>query len=179
MSNPLVVPSDLESFQNGDVEMALDAAVAAVQNYCEWHIAPVQSETAVLHSADRKTLYLPTRKLVSVQSVTQDGSTVDLASLTTETTGRLVRLPGYRYSRLGSLITVAFTHGYDVLPSDVQQVVLALAQRTTDNPGSRPRDQVGAVSTTYSQTGFNQAPSMALLDAEKALLSRYRLLPGV
>lgn len=176
--NP-VSPTDLTDFQNGDATLAVDAAMAAVRNYCGWHIAPVQSDTAVLHCADRKTLYLPTRKLVSVQSVTQGGTAVDVASMTVETSGRLRRLPGYRYSWLDQLITVAFTHGYDQLPPEVQQVVLACAQRTVDNPGSRPRDQVGAVSATYSQTGFNQAPSLALLPAEKALLGPYRLLPGV
>lgn len=147
-------------------------AEALVRAYCGWHIAPLREDVEVTVRGDGgSVLMLPSLHVTAVTAVVQDGST-------------LVADTDYTWSEAGVLtsyywgtgpVTVTFSHGYAAPPAEVTAVVQAVAQRALDNPGSRPRDQVGPFAESFSQVGFNQAPALALLDAEKDILSRYRI----
>lgn len=150
-------------------------AEALVRSYCDWHIAPSREETVTIRAWGGNTLALPSLYVTAIESVTEGGA-------------ELVRDDGYvwlapasslaRYSwGWDTDVVVTFTHGYDEPPAEVTAIVQAVAQRALDNPGSRPRDQVGPFAESYSQVGFNQAPALALLDAEKSALARYRIPP--
>ena len=54
---------------------------------------------------------------------------------------------------------------------------MSAASRAQKSPDGVTRGQVGAVSETYSQFGFNQAGGLVLFDAELRILDAYRLHP--
>lgn len=151
----------------------LEAAESLVRGYCGWHIAPSYADQEVtLWPSGTSLLLLPSLHVTDVASVTEDGTELDdyqwtEAGVLTRGCWRWVTSP----------VVVTFTHGYDTVPPEVTAVVQAVAQRALDNPGSRPRAQDGPFADSYSQVGFNQAPALALLDAEKAILDRYKLPP--
>lgn len=151
----------------------LAQAEALVRSYCGWHIAPSRTEDVTVAASFATTLTLPTLRLTAVSAVTEDAVAVTDDFTWTEA-GVLTR-PWFRWS--SGPVVVSVTHGYDTPPPEVTAVVQAVAQRALDNPGSRPRDQVGPFAESFSQVGFNQAPALALLDAEKAILDRYKLPP--
>lgn len=150
-------------------------AEALVRSYCGWHIAPSREETVVLHSWGGSFLALPSLYVTAVDTVTEAGTALALdegyAWLTPSST-----LSRYSWG-YDADVEVTFTHGYTAPPPEVTAIVQAIAQRALANPGSLVRTQDGPFSDTFSQTGFNQSLPLALLDAEKDVLARYRIPP--
>lgn len=150
-------------------------AEALVRSYCGWHIAPSYSETVTLHSWGGAFLALPSLYVTDIDSVIEAGTELALDE------GYAWLAPSSTLSRYSwgwdADVTVTFSHGFDEPPPEVTAIVQAVAQRALANPGSLVRTQDGPFSDTYSQSGFNQSLPMALLDAEKDVLSRYRIPP--
>lgn len=150
-------------------------AEALVRSYCGWHIAPSRTDAEVtLKESCSAVLLLPSLNVTAVASVVEDGVTLTSDDYAWTAAGVLTRDCGRWAS--GDVV-VTFTHGYVEVPAEVTAVVQAIAQRAVSNPGSLVRVQKGPFSDTYSQTGFNQSLPIALLDAEKSILDRYRLPP--
>lgn len=147
-------------------------AEALVRSYCRWHIAPSRTETLTLRGSGMTSVMLPSLYVTDVTAVVDDGATL---VLTTDylwfEDGILDRVDAY----WSDTVAVTFTHGYDEPPADVTAVVQSIAQRAVQNPGSLTRVTKGPFTDVYSQTGSNQSLPLALLDAEKAILSPYRL----
>ena len=146
-------------------------AEALVRAYCRWHIAPSRSgETYRLQEAGPLIL-LPSLHVTAVSVTDAAGETVDPATYTWSEPGVVRAACGW----WAAGTTVTYTHGYDYPPAEVTGVVQAVGQRAFDNPGSKPREQTGPFTDTYSQAGLNQAPALVLLDAEKTILDAYRI----
>lgn len=151
----------------------LGQAEALVRAYCGWHIAPSRADvTETVRALDSRTVLIPSMHVTGVTSVTDAGGIIADTDYEWSSSGILTRTVG---SWTSGDITVAFTHGYDAAPAEVAGVVQAVAQRAVNNPGSVPQEQVGPFGSTNSQVGSGQAPALALLDAEKAAIDRYRL----
>lgn len=104
---------------------------------------------------------LPLRPVVSVESVTRDGQSVEWDwDAETETLAVSGCAP----------VSVTFTHGYGEVPDDVLAVVLTAAQRVLTNPQDLRQETVGAVSVTYAA----ETIGASLSQADKDLLARYR-----
>jgi hypothetical protein len=167
------VPAELATTLAPSEADRLLQAEALVRSYCGWHIAPSRTdEVAVLPATFGQVALLPSLHVTAVTSITEDGVTVDDSLYTWAPNGVLTRSWGWNAS-----VTVTFTHGYEEVPAEVTAVVQAVAQRAVDNPSSLVRVQKGPFADTYSQTGFNQSLPIALLDAEKEILDRYRIPP--
>lgn len=177
------MPELVTNLQAGEDERLLQAE-AVVRDFCGWHIAPVRTQSVVLHGLGASSLLLPSLYVTGVVSVVQgDGTEVDPEHYEW-TKGGVLRPKGgltwwHYFSHPWHLrtdpVTVTFTHGYEQPPPPVTAVVQAVAQRAMDNPRSLVREQAGPFSETYSQTGFNQSLPIALLAAEKELLAPYAL----
>ena len=150
-------------------------AEALVRSYCGWHIAP--SRTAVeltLRPSYGTVVLLPSLMVTDVTSVVEDGTALAVDDdFTWDENGVLTRLGTWA----ADPIVITFDHGYNTPPADVTAIVQSVAQRGLDNPSSLVRVQKGPFADTYSQTGFNQSLPIALLDAEKEILDRYKLPP--
>jgi hypothetical protein len=142
MSNLL---PDLSVFNAKEPQQALDAAVAIVQSYCGWMIAPPATTSVDVWSRDGYTLVLPTLYLTAVNSITQNGVSIPTSNVTFETYGTVRAVSGVLsatkvYFLRQYKVTVNFTHGYDDWPAVVKDVILLCAQRSlTDTRGVVPR----------------------------------------
>jgi hypothetical protein len=150
-------------------------AEALVRSYCGWHIAPSRVDAVeTLRGYGAQPLLLASLNVTAVASVVDDGTTLaPTDDYTWQSNGVILRAG---FWGTGDVV-VTYTHGYDDPPPEVTAVVQAVAQRAVSNPGSLVRVQKGPFADTYSQTGFNQSLPMALLDAEKSILDRYRIPP--
>jgi hypothetical protein len=154
--SPLLVEGDLDAFREGDVNVNLEAAVAAIRGYCRWHIAPVRTETLTL-DANGSTVILPTLYATAVV-LEVDGTTIDEADYTLH--------PGYLQLRgcwTNGTVTVTLTHGYEELPADLRRVALSMADEGT-SPGGRLKS-AGPFVYELSES------------ADTEVLDRYRLAP--
>ncbi len=166
--------TQLTSYRSGDAATMLAAAEATVRAYCGWHIAPVRlAQQVTVNSSGAKVLALPTLRLNAVTAVTVDGIAVPLTDVQWSQAGYLWRATPWTSELRG--ISATIDHGYEAVPVEVQAVVLAVAARAAASPDGVIRQQVGQVSVTFTQSGFNIAGGMALLEHERAVLDRYRL----
>lgn len=167
------MPAELATSLTSTEAQRLEQAESLVRGFCGWHIAPSRTVTAAqIRGTGTSILLLPSLYITSVSAVTDDTTALTVETdFTWSASGVLTRV-GHWSTKY---VTVTYTHGYAAVPPEVTAIVQAIAQRAVDNPGSRPRDQVGPFAESYSQVGSNQAPALALLDAEKETLSRYRI----
>lgn len=148
-------------------------AEALVRGFCGWHIAPSRAD--VTHTATEprgRVILLPSLHVTAIASITRDGVSLATDDYDWSANGIVTTRQG---GWSGRSVVVTFTHGYASVPAEVTAVVQAIAQRAVQNPGSLVRTQDGPFADTYSQTGFNQSLPLALHDAEKDVLRRYRI----
>lgn len=160
--------ADLVVYQAKDPQQAISAALAAVQSYCGWHIAPSATATVSVWSSDGCSVFLPTMNLTAVTTVTQDAVVLGSTTYTFESYGVIRRTSGNAFGT-STRVTVAFTHGYATMPKDAADVVLALAQRSIS-------DTRGMVSKTIGPFSENYGPQLG--QAEKDRLAPYCLSTG-
>lgn len=168
------MPAELATTLTATEADRLMQAEALVREFCGWHIAPARTVTVKMVSAGGTALLLPSLEVTAVTAVRDvDGTTPETL------TGWKRRRFGILYRSIGwptdHDIEVDMTHGFAAVPAEVQGVVQAVAHRAVNNPRSQVNPQAGPFRDSNSQTESNQAPALALLDAEKAILGRYRL----
>jgi len=161
---------DLVAYQSRDPSLAIDAAVAAVRSHCGWHISPSISETVSIWSPGGRSVFVKTRNLTAVTSVTQDGVAINLATVTFTRYGKVARYPGYVFSRL-TPVSVGITHGYATLPDDARDVILAVAQRSIS-------DTRGLVARPGTAGIFVETFGPNLTDGDKKKLAPYTISAG-
>jgi hypothetical protein len=171
MTLELAQLSDLTAYQAKDPTLLLTAAQEIVRTYCRWHIAPERPDdvlTTTIPFISR--LFLPTLHLTSVTSVVEDGTTLDPSQYEVNEPGWLDRigLPTCLPWDTATSTVVTFTHGYETVPPDLQEVVLALADRLTDTPGVLSR--VGQIVYAGQADAFTPA--------ELNILRAYRIPPA-
>lgn len=155
-------------------EEAQSRALAEVQAYCGWHIAPSKSETLTLDGSGATVQPLPTLHMTALSSVSVDEQAVDTASVEWSEAGLLRRDVAWT-SRLRGVV-VELTHGYDALPLDVQAVVDRLKARHLEAQSmSTLLVQVGQVRAAVSSDGTPATASLVELD--RFVLDRYRVPP--
>lgn len=164
----LVDPLDLP----GADPVAVAAACNAVRAFCGWHIAP--SVTATFgRRPGSPVLLLPSLKVTSVTSVTEDGATVDASVWDEDLVGDgiLKRLAGAWCGR----VAVEFVHGYETCPSEVLAVVASLAASGVDGSGA---SMLVAGSFTATFGASQQAGAVGMMPAHMAALMPYKLGHG-
>lgn len=138
---------DVEDFTSGrlssddpEVERMLNAALVTARRYCGWSVTPVIANHAVtLDGPDSRILMLPTRKLVTLTSISENGTSLSLASVSATPGGPpgIMSRPaavrkesggrsGWWGSRYQS-INVVMTHGYsEAEAADWRYAVLSM-----------------------------------------------------
>lgn len=84
-----LTPEDVEQFTGGrllasdpEVERILDTALVIARRETGWNVSPVTRVTLLLDGPDSRMLFLPTRKIVNLVSVTENGTSLNIADLT-------------------------------------------------------------------------------------------------
>jgi hypothetical protein len=144
---PELTADDVESFTGGrltaddeEVQRMLAAALGAARRHCGWHVNPVVADDSVtLDGPGSRILNLPTRKLVDLTSLVEDGRVVPLDAIGWSAggpPGALSRPISVRKKSGGwwkayyQCITVVMTHGYtDDEAADWRYAVLSMVDQ--------------------------------------------------
>ena len=184
MSDPVVESGaelsvdDVEQFtagrlaaDNPETQRLLDSAVAAARRYCGWHVSPVwAAHQIILDGHGSRVLRLPTKHLITVDDVIEDGTTLNVDELTWNTAGlvrkanHLAWVQGYR------LIDVVITDGFTATEAaDWRQAVLTMVSLMAS--GNRPDSEliVKKVDDVQYQWGSTVGADQALLSVSGVL----------
>ncbi|MFI2216531.1 hypothetical protein ACH47B_06565 [Rhodococcus sp. NPDC019627] len=129
----------------------LDRVWEAVRSYCGWHIAPVlEGVELVVDGTGRRTLQLPSLRVVNVVAVAEDGVELDPTSFTWSRAGMLRKRVGCWTSEFQGIVATV-DHGRDAAP-DVEGVVLQTAVRAMTAPGGQIGLRVGQIDERWATT---------------------------
>jgi hypothetical protein len=180
VADMLATPVDLATALQRDVDtasatLALEVSTAVVQAAAGQRIVLVAGETATVYGGTDRVLALPERPIVSVASVTFDGSL--LTQGTASGTWRLSadglwRDCGWtKYFCDGPVQTVVvYTHGYAANDQKLQLargVTLSVARGLFTNPDGTVREQIDDYAVAYAE-------AEAAMDAAPGLAARLR-----
>lgn len=129
--------ADVETFTAGrladgddQVQEMLDAAVVRARHHVGWHVSPQRSESIVLDGPGTLALQLPTRRLVALTAVTENGAVVDLAKLDWSELGKVRKVSGANWSGRYRAITATITHGYtEAEAADWRRAILSMVDQ--------------------------------------------------
>lgn len=186
MSDPVVqsgeelTVDDVETFtggrlsaDNAETERLLDAAVAAARRYCGWHVCPVwASHQLVLDGVGGRVLRLPTKHLLAIDDLIEDGTSIDPDTLHWSVEGT-IRKPGGRvWTHLYRGVDVVITDGFtEEEAADWRQAVLTMVDLMST--GGRPDNEL--VMKKVDDVQYQWTPATG---ADQALLSVASTLDG-
>ena len=189
---------DVEDFTSGrlvsddpEVERMLNAALVTARRYCGWAVTPVIVDDAVtLDGPGSRILMLPTRKLVSLTSISENGTPLSLSSVSatpgglpgsTSRPAAVRKASGGWWSSRYQSIDVVMTHGYlEAEAADWRYGVLSMVDDMgqmqvsgTSSPDivSKKVDDV-----TYQWDRYSSAAESSLF-SYKSIFDSYRLQP--
>ncbi|KUH90624.1 hypothetical protein [Mycobacterium sp. IS-1556] len=174
-----LTPADVAQYTRGRLSAddpetlrALNAALAKARRWCGWHVSPVRTETLTLDGSGSLVLEVPTLKIVSLTSVSEGGTAVDLAEVhqSHDTPGLLVRTTPWTCE--WGAVEVTLTHGFTAAEAqDWREAVLAMVDQATLNVGT------GAAGSVVSQKVDDVEYSWSNAALGTTALDSYRLLP--
>lgn len=163
------------------IQPLLNAATAAVRDYCGWHVAPSKACSVSARAHDLRMIYsgsdviiqLPARFVSAVSKVMVGG--VEVTDYSIETNG-LLRIYDCCVPSRKTVIAVEYTAG---LPAELAGAVMELiGHRVTHGLAQSygvQSEAAGGVSITYSANWINSARATALPDDNREVLTPYRL----
>lgn len=167
----------------GDARIAsnIKSATAAIRNYCGWHVFPSLPCELAVTFFDRRVsearggilIQLPARFVTGITSITIDGENCDKYTL--DPNG-LLKVYGVKPHAEYTPIVVEYTAG---LPGELMDAIKEMtAQRVTHALASSygiTSEAAGGVSVTYNAAWARDTGSTSLSEADKELLSPYRI----
>lgn len=165
----LVLASDPDVAAFGDVgDFFLSAAGEVVRDYCGWHIAPPQTDTATLDVGSWGLLSLPTTHITAVASVTVDDQVLGEGDYLWDARGWVELCRRWCHGKA----VVTFTHGYDTCPMAVKSVVLEVASTATATPGGNVNE---VASPSYRLLFEPNSMGTVLQPSHLDRLAKYRI----
>jgi hypothetical protein len=150
------------------VDLQIKLAAAYVRRRTRQTITLVEDDELVVDGMGDSAIYLPERPVVDVSAVEVDGEVWDAGDDYdwSEQRGKLVSLRGcfpvgYRN------VAITYSHGFAVVPLEIQGLVYELARRALDNPAGQAvrSETLGQYSVTYETlVGGISATESAILD---------------
>lgn len=181
---PELTPAIVAKYTNGQMaadnpgtQYMLNAALAAARNDMRWHVAPVTfGETISLNGRGGNKLWLPTKSVVEIHSITSDGVSIDLSEITydADIPNRLILNTG-TWSHNYSGITITWDHGFtNTQAADWRNAILALVTNIAQI-SVLGRSDAELESKDIDDIGYRWAATQALGSVEPTL-AKYRLL---
>jgi len=168
-----LVADDLAAFTNGrlsagddETQNLVDAALVYARHWCGWHVTPVtEGDVVTLDGPNNYTLWLPTKKLLSVTAVTENGTALNVANLYWSVAGEVYKTHGCWTWRPQS-ITATFDHGFtEDEAADWRRVVLGIADRMSmQMAGNFTSMTAGPFSVNMSAAELMPPGDMAVLN---------------
>ena len=167
----------LEQFTGGrlnrddpETQRQLDAALAAAQRYCGWHVTPIVETEITLDGNGELLLMLPTLKLIELGSISEDGEALELTDLDVSARGMIQKKSKRHWTSTLGGIVVDFAHGYDSAP-DFESVIFGSIARGGFSDGDKPT-KIGPFE--YATSSVVTGPLLFTSD-ERAILDLYRI----
>lgn len=158
------------------IDLQVKLAAAYVRRRSGQTITLVEDDELVVDGTGDSLIFLPERPVVDVSTVSVDGEVWDVGDdfEWSERRGKLVSLRGC-WPRGWRNIAITYSHGYAVVPLDIQGLVYGLARRALDNPSGQSirSETLGAYSVTYENLVGG------LSTAEQTIIDELRLPNGV
>jgi len=154
---------------------AVAAATGFIRELCGWDIYPQESVTETVKPQGGASLLLSTLKLVSVQSITVNGESLDPSKVTAWEYGELERVDCCCWPFYGS-VSVEYMHGYNTVPPAIRAVAQSIAKRWPASASPWTNRKMGTASVGMS-TGVGVVPLGALTVVEQMVIDRFTL-PG-
>jgi hypothetical protein len=150
---PELSAADVSDFTHGrlsatdpEVERMLSAALTTARRYTGWHVSPVsEDEQMTFDGPGSRILWLPTRKVVELTSITEDGTLLDPSAYSVSVgDGPGLSRPiavrkagrGYWSAEYGSIVVV-MSHGYTELEAvDWRQAIMGMVDQMSLVPVS-------------------------------------------
>jgi hypothetical protein len=161
------------------VTFALDAACEDIRRYTSQQLSYVANDTVTVHGNNMRVLLLPEVPVVAVTAVTVDGDALEVGDWTVDAgTGLLWRQPQPLTTCLFPLwtdgvqnVTVTYSHGYQVMPSNLKRIACALAR---DVVNSTSAATAGVKSETIGNYSYTLTDEAAASGVGGATLEPYR-----
>ena len=159
---------------NPQVHAALIAASQAIRNYCGWHITPSLSCTAK-PVGGAAVLRLPAGYVSAVESVKEQGATLDSGAYELRSDGLIRKKDGAYWAEAWDGIEVVYTAGYSeaAVPDLVSAVVSIATGVMSVSPGVT-NESADGVSVSYSANAASIAA--ALTSQQKSALEHYKVV---
>lgn len=196
MTDPVVDPvgvageltqADVEQYTGGrlsasdpETQRMLNAALVAARNDIGWHVSPVLTDvTLTLNGPGSRKLRLPTKKIVTVSAITDNGKTLDPATdviVDAEVPWLLHRRHGC-WSWCPSAISITLDHGFTVdEAADWRQAILSMVDQMVSLVSSG-RPDADLESKQVDDVVYRWGAAQALPGAAP-ILDKYRLMWG-
>ncbi|WP_293308876.1 hypothetical protein [Mycolicibacterium sp.] len=179
--------ADLAAFTGGrlsatapETASVLAAALAAARRYCGWTVSPVAEVTLTLDGPGGTVLALPTRKLISVTALSENGQSVDVSTLDiSRTTGIVRKYPLARWTSRANGITVTMSHGQtEAEAADWRRAVLRLASELASDSSAK-RDSADLTTKKVDDVEYQWASGLlSTNDQLAAMFAAFRILPA-
>lgn len=133
-----------------ETQRMLDAALAAARRYTGWHVSPViEGDVHTLDGPQSRVLVLPTKRLLNLVSVVEDGTSLDLGSLrwtaVPDYVARVRKRSNAFWSCDYASIVVTMDHGYTkVEAGDWVQAILTMVDQMSLLPVGAGTGRSGA-----------------------------------
>lgn len=160
----------------------INAAEAAIRNYCGWHVAPSLScklsttfyDRRVSRVKDTIIVQLPASFVTGVSAVKIDGTAY--STFVFETSG-ILRIYGAPYRvHPHTTIEVEYTAGVDdMMASALKELIAHRVTHALTTTTGVQSESAGGVSVTYNAAWTNSSRSTALPDDNKEVLAPYRV----
>lgn len=166
----------------------LDAALAVARRFTGWHVSPVETAQSItMDGPDSRVLWLPTLKVVTLTSVTEDTVLLDPTKVTMSAGDGpgLPRRVALRktshprsWSRHYGAITVVMDHGYtEVEAVEWRQAILSMVDQMSQVPvmAAIGQSPIGMRTKDIDDVRYQWAPQYGVM-AENVLFSVTNIL---
>lgn len=141
-----LTPADVQTYTSGrlsasepEVQAMLDAALVTARRHVGWHVSPVkEADEITIDGPDSRVLWLPTRKLVALTAVSENGTALDVSTIgisvgdgpeQSRPIALRKRSGGFWTSNYGG-IEVTMTHGYtETEAADWRRAIMAMVDQ--------------------------------------------------
>jgi len=155
--------------------IALDSACYTIRGFLHQTINRVTDDVIAIDTDGTDTVMLPEAPVVSVSDVSSFTTTTDFTLYTYDPARYmidydkgLIVFRGALFPDRRAAVQVTYTHGWDVIPTDIRIVALTLAARIYDQ-GLAKAETIGNTRLVYSHD-----ESLGLSPREKDILVKYR-----
>ena len=157
------------------------AALAAARRYCGWTVSPVATDVEVtVDGPGGYVLALPTRNLIAVSEVTENGAALDVTKLdVSRVKGTVEKYPRCRWTSRNGAVAVTMTHGFtEAEAADWRRAVLRLADSMSRQQYTQ-RDSPDLVRKKIDDVEYQWAERVITADEQlSGMFAQYRILPS-